>query len=343
MNRDPIRALIVDDSATYRRILSSAMSSIPNAIVVGTAKNGREAISKVRALQPDLVTLDLEMPMLDGFGALSELQKLRHPPKTVLISSTSSESASKTLRALHLGAFDFVPKPEDSNSALVLTTHLTQLVNGLMTTNHQRFTNHSLPSPAVTSRPTPCVVGIGISTGGPAALSKVLPKLPDSFKTPILIVQHMPALFTQALAESLDQACALSVVEANHGMPIEEGKVYIAPGDKQMKVSKQGAAHPHIVITHDPPEEHCRPSVNYLFRSLAQVYKHQALGIVMTGMGVDGTEGLQAIKKQGGAALAQDQASSSVFGMPRAAIQSGVDAVLPLSDIASTIVRLTKG
>ncbi len=343
-----LRVLVVDDTIMYRKVLSDIFNSLPGVEVVGTAANGRIALSRVERLKPDLVSLDVEMPELNGLETLRELKKNYPATGVVMVSSLTRSGASVTVEALHNGAFDFITKPADggpAQNAAELTGQLAPIVEAF-----QAKQNGDVPlrkpetSPVVRTAATAGpveIVGVGVSTGGPNALPKVLAPLPADFRVPVVVVQHMPAVFTAALAETLDQKSALHVVEAQDGMVLEAGTVYLAPGGKQMKLVRTSPLNPvRVAVTDDPPVNHCKPAVDYLFRSLAQIYQGRALGVIMTGMGNDGTLGLRLMKRVGARVLAQDQATSTVFGMPAEAIKAGVvDQVLPRESLAAEILK----
>ncbi len=363
---DPIKAVVVDDTIVYRKIVGDVLKEIPGIEVVGTANNGKIALSKIKTLKPDLITLDIEMPEVNGIEVLQELKTMEKPPLVIMLSTLTQQGSEMTIRALELGAFDFVPKPEDGKMAdnmvkvKAALDPIVQLIkrrkSGLSaySTRTTKKTPQS-PKPAAKKpvRPkvslpkTPVIrskseiVGIGISTGGPNALTKMIPMLPANFKAPVLIVQHMPPMFTASLANSLNNKAALDVKEAEDGDVIEPGKVLIAPGGKQMKiVAGADGLTRKIKITDDPPENSCKPSVDYLFRSIAQHYVGRSTGVIMTGMGSDGSKGLAQMKKNGSVVIAQDEESCTVFGMPKEPIETGVaDVIAPLDRIADEIVK----
>jgi len=352
-----LKALIVDDSAMHRKIVQDVLETFPYIEVVGIAQNGKIALSKAVSFKPDLLTLDIEMPEMDG---LEVLERLRHElPEAVAIvfSAFTTEGARITLRALELGAFDFIPKPCTGNlmenrerfksaiapmlEALLRSKRTKPIVkepsfypkNQIITNPGQISSRrHSVISKAV---------AIGISTGGPVALAKLIPNLPADIGVPIFIVQHMPPMFTDALAAKLNSLGGISVKEAINGEVICANTVYIAPGGKQMKVA---ALYPDnllvIQVTDDPPENNCKPSVDYLFRSIARHYGKYATGVIMTGMGYDGTEGLKLMKQNGAMIIAQDESTCAVYGMPRKPVEIGiVDVIAPLDLIAGEICR----
>lgn len=375
MSDAPIRVLVVDDTAVYRKIISDALTGLPGITVVGTAHNGRAALRKIEEFQPDMLTLDLAMPEMDGLELLRHLKATGSRLATIVLSSPASDGTDTALAALSLGAIDFVVKPAGGSieeNAAKLQKELVRLIQGYARTRHIRsilLGGNASPAPtampavkrlaaSVTSRANdtiqrlrtmastaagrPQIVAIGVSTGGPQALTAMMPRLPANLGVPVVIVQHMPPLFTKSLAESLNQKCALEVCEATEGQTITAGGAYIAPGGKQMKIRRENGLNV-LRITDDPPENSCRPSVDYLFRSVAGVYGGNAVGVIMTGMGNDGTVGCRLLHEQGAAIIAQDEASCVVYGMPRQPAEEGLaEVIAPLDRIAEEIVRLVR-
>lgn len=346
-----LRVLVVDDTSLYRMIVTHALQEMEDVELVGSAPNGKIALDKVAQLEPDLITLDVEMPEMDGIETLVRLKETAPDVGVVMVSSLTQ--ADTTMKALELGAFDFVGKPTGTTvteNKDALGSDLKRIVSAYMT---QRYLNelrskHPAPStplkkqtaPPVTATTPLQAVALGISTGGPNALTEIIPQLPGDLRVPVLLVQHMPASFTAALALALDSRSAIRVVEGQHAQLVEPATVYIAPGGKQMKAVSIGSK-VQLVLTDDPPENHCRPSVDYLMRSVADTYGAAGLGVIMTGMGADGKLGVQQMKEKGSKILAQDEETSVVFGMPMEAIKTGVvDLVLPLGSIAGQIARL---
>ena len=332
---DKIRVLVVDDSAIMRKLITDILKKDPQIEVVGQAENGKKAIELAKALKPDVITLDIEMPEMDGLTALRFLKREVPSARVIMFSSLTQEGARATLEALSLGAFDFVPKPSTKSfleSVKKIEEELLPKIKGAT----EKVKAPLLTLPKVATRIKSGlyrVLGIGVSTGGPQTLTEIFKELPGNFPVPILVVQHMPPLFTKQLAERLNKISAIQVKEAEEGEPVKEGVAYIAPGDYHMVVKKEN--NQRVIHLHQgPPKNNCRPSVDVLFESLAEIYNGTCLALVLTGMGRDGAEGAQAIKKKGGAVIAQDANTSIVFGMPRAVIESGAaDEVLPLSEI----------
>ena len=359
---DTLTALVVDDTIVYRKIVGDILKEIPGVAVVGTANNGKIALSKIKSLKPDLVTLDIEMPEMTGIEVLQQLQDIACIPTVVMVSTLTREGSEMTIKALELGAFDFISKPDEGTMARNMARVKTALTPIITAVKKQkaasgRIRDKIIPRPSATTpsmarpaadRPSKHrvaakseIVGIGISTGGPNALTKMVPMLPADFRAPILIVQHMPPMFTASLANSLNNKSRLFVKEAQDGDILTAGTIYIAPGGRQMKiVAGADGSSRKIHITDAPPENSCKPSVDYLFRSIARYYVGRSTGVIMTGMGSDGTKGLIQIKENGGIVIAQDEASCTVFGMPKQPTESGLaDVIAPLEMIAGEIVK----
>ena len=432
----PLRVLIVDDTVTYRKIVSDVLAGCPGVEVVGTAANGRIALQRLDQQSANLLVLDLEMPEMNGQAVLEELRRRKSPAGAIMLSAFTAQGAKATLAALETGAFDFVLKPSGASTeanvehlrrelwsklgAYARHRSVRQILYGGnekppspdqpsdaarrgagglqpqtapppglrpvsdraapppglrpvsdravpptegLVPNGETFGRtfrrgretlaepggrETLAEPAALAPATPVpppgspqVVALGISTGGPKALAEMVPQLPAHLPVPLLIVQHMPPVFTSSLADDLNNRTPLAVREGVDGQPIRGGEVWIAPGGRQMKVQRENG---QVVlrITDDPPENSCRPSVDYLFRSVADVYGGRAVGVIMTGMGNDGALGCRRLKHCGAAIIAQDAATCVVFGMPREPIEKGiVDVVAPLDRIAAEIARLT--
>jgi len=373
-----LRVLVVDDTVTFRKILSDALADIPGVEVVGTAHHGKMALTRIEALKPDLVTLDIEMPEMDGLQVLEAIHAQKINVGVIMVSSFTRRGSELTIRALELGAFDFITKSTEGDYAHnreAIRSALAPLIKAFTQRKNIRAILHDVhggqagvpaapPVPraapaAVTLQPEairpaaqapgmgkmrPNLVLIGVSTGGPNALAKVIPALPANLGVPVLVVQHMPPMFTRTLAESLDKQSALRVKEAEHNELAQVNTVYIAPGGKQMKVTAGQGGSPLIQISDDPPENNCKPSVDTLFRSASQHFPGHICAVIMTGMGSDGTLGLRLIKRQPARVIAQDEASCIVFGMPKEAISAGVvDVISPLDAIAGEIRKAVQG
>src|SRR5579863_38451 len=344
----PIRVLIVDDSVVVRRLLSEALASSAEVQVAGTASSGALALAKIPQVNPDVITLDIEMPGMDGLATLTEIRK-QYPKLPVIMFSTLTErGASVTLEALSLGASDYMTKPTNSGSLANAMEQVRRelIAKVLSLAGRVRTPSRSAPlRPAVSPRarkPAPQridVLAIGTSTGGPNALAEVVPRLPENFPVPVVVVQHMPPLFTHLLADRLNAQSSLAVHEAEAGRTLEPGHVWIARGDYHMTLARKGTV-VTLNLNQDPPENSCRPAVDVLFRSVAQVYGGNVLGVVMTGMGADGARGAAHISEAGGQIVVQDEASSVVWGMPGAVVSAGLaDKICPLPDISQEVVR----
>jgi two-component system chemotaxis response regulator CheB len=353
-----IRVLIVDDAVVIRKIVSDVLGGDPEIEIVGTAANGRIALQKLTQVNPDLVTLDVEMPELNGLETLKAL-RVTHPRLPVIMFSTLTErGAGATIEALTLGASDYVTKPANVGSvgaaqqrireelipkikALCALPSAPTLARTPTSRVATVVAERSVWSPAPTA-PCPDVVAIGVSTGGPNALAELIPNLPADFPVPIVIVQHMPPLFTKFLADRLNSQSPLQVCEAAGGEELRPGNVYLAPGGQHMVVRRSGV---RIVtaLNLDPPENSCRPAVDVLFRSVYDTYGSQVLAVVLTGMGQDGLNGCEVIKGGGGSVIAQDEDTSVVWGMPGFVARAGLaDRVLPLQLIARELTTRTE-
>ncbi len=369
MNR-AVKILVVDDSVLYRKIVSNVLEKIDGVEVVGTAPDGEIALRKIGMLRPDLLTLDLEMPNVDGLGVLAALQKQPNAPGVIMLSAFTSKGAETTMSALQRGAFDFVLKPtggapektasqlrESLETKIEAYARSGKLKPAIGTTPTAPHTKQAAPGLSIANKTTdktpafeptsmkpsgmkPRILAIGVSTGGPQALSTLIPSLPADLPVPVVIVQHMPPLFTKSLAEGIDNKAALTVVEAADGDKLQAGCVYIAPGGSQLKIDPKGVDFV-AKLTDDPPENSCKPAVDYMLRSLSQCIAPQTLAIIMTGMGSDGTLGCKLLKRKGATVVAQDKESCVVYGMPRAVVEAGLaDRIVPLNELASTILAL---
>jgi two-component system, chemotaxis family, protein-glutamate methylesterase/glutaminase len=344
-----IDVLVVDDAVVVRRMLSDTLASDPALRVVATAADGRIALQKLQQTRPDVVTLDIEMPELDGIETLKVIRRL-HPSLPVIMFSASTErGAARTLDALACGADDYVTKPANTGSLI----EVEQRIREDLIPRIKALCRATAEPPAprrmaarrqgriqpATEAAVPEVVVIGVSTGGPNALASLLPALPHDLPVPVLIVQHMPPMFTKLLADRLDAQSGLHVLEGTDGTPLAPGTVYIAPGDHHMSIAHRGDSHV-IELTQGPPENSCRPAADVLFRSASALFEDRVLGVVLTGMGHDGLRGCEAIRRGGGRVLAQDRRSSVVWGMPGLVSGAGLaEEVLPLSAIAAAIIR----
>jgi len=351
------RILIVDDSAVMRSLLRSVIATDPGLDVAGTAADGASALHAISLNAPDLVLLDVEMPGMDGLATLRELRQRDHKMPVIMCSSLTQRGATVTIEALAIGASDYVPKlpgqPGREAAVSALAQELIPKIHALTRSSQPLAVNLPAPRPAPADSPAPAflplplssprIVAIGVSTGGPAALDVVLPALPGDFPLPIVIVQHMPEVFTGLFAERLNRRCSVHICEGPEGAPVNPGIAYIARGNWHMQVvaSARAGRPATIHLNQDPPENHCRPAVDALFRSVAGVFGSGVLAVVLTGMGSDGLAGCRLIRSAGGIVLAQDEATSTVWGMPGAVVQAGLaHRVLPLHSIAAEILRV---
>jgi two-component system, chemotaxis family, protein-glutamate methylesterase/glutaminase len=339
----PVRVLIVDDSVVVRKLVSEALASSAEIQVAGTASSGAIALAKIPQLNPDVITLDIEMPGLNGIETLSEIRKLYPKLPVIMFSTLTEQGAAVTLEALSRGASDYMTKPSNSESlagAMEQVRHdLIAKIIGLGRRGYGVVAPQVSPTKRAPVDRRIEILAIGTSTGGPNALAEVIPRLPADFPIPTVIVQHMPPLFTRLLAERLNTQSEIEVREAEAGGPVEAGQAWIARGDYHMTVTRRGT---RVVLNlnQDAPENSCRPAVDVLFRSVAQTYGAHTLAVVMTGMGSDGARGAAHIREAGGEVLVQDETSSVVWGMPGAVVTSGVaDKVCPLGEISQEIVR----
>jgi two-component system, chemotaxis family, protein-glutamate methylesterase/glutaminase len=352
---DPVSVLVVDDSALMRNIISRIIEATPGLVLSDTAMNGVLALQTIPRRDPDIIVLDLDMPEMDGIEFLKERKRLGIDIPVIILSSVAKEGAHVTIEALTLGASDFITKPSGLGSSDIYTVagELSRLLlaygaqhrrrNGRGLPRHESETTVPLKLPKLLHKPGPLeIIAIGISTGGPNALREVFAKIDADLPLPILVVQHMPPGFTEEFAKSLDRICPLEVKEAAAGDILRPGRVLIAPGDKHMVVEKRSLG-TVIRLSDAPPENGHRPSADILFGSVARTYGHRAMGVIMTGMGRDGARELGSILNEGGLTLGQDEGSSVVFGMPKAAFEMGhVSQQVALCDMAATISSLAK-
>ena len=344
----PIRILVVDDSIVVRKLLSETLSGDPSLEVVATASDGRIALAKIPMLKPDLVTLDIEMPVMNGLETLVPLRKLYPKLPVIMFSTLTENGAAATLDALALGASDYATKPSNSGSpAAAIERIRIELIPKIKALCGLIVPLKLLPLPGcrpagkarVRGNPQIKIVAIGTSTGGPNALAEVLPRIPNDFPVPIVVVQHMPAIFTRLLAERLASRSAIPVEEGRSGVVLSPGHAWIAPGNFHMQVMGAGAGL-RLDVNQGPAENSCRPAVDVLFRSVAAACGAGVLGVVMTGMGADGVLGAQNIRDAGGDVIIQDEASSVVWGMPGLVQASGLaDAAYPVDQLAAEITR----
>ncbi len=348
-----IRVLVVDDSVVIRRLVTHALDEDPLIEVVGTASNGAIALQRIPQLNPDVLTLDVEMPQMDGLEMLRHVRRDFPGLRVIMFSTLTERGAAVTLEALSLGADDYVSKASndgalDRSMARLRAELIPKIKQFFATPQAEQAHTVTVPIPLqapdaplarLETKARPKVVAIGVSTGGPTALGAILPQLPADFRLPILVVQHMPPLFTRLLAERLHSTCRLTTQEAAQGEPVDGGKILIAPGDFHMKVAGDGSG-VRVALDQSLPQNSCRPAVDALFGSVAEVYGGAVLAVVLTGMGQDGMRGAKVLKAQGASVLAQDEASSVVWGMPGAVVNAGLaDMVLPLDQVVPEILR----
>lgn len=358
----PIKVLVVDDSSFMRKTLSSMLGGDPRMSVVGVARNGEEALQKVAELHPDVVTMDVEMPGMNGLEALKRIMEMR-PLPVIMVSSLTEEGARETLTALEWGAVDYIPKQLEGVVTNVVAIqaeliakvvaaagaklrHPSPLTPGTQPGAIKQPTGgvgrgKGLTSQSISATRGSKLVAIGCSTGGPAALLEVLPLLPEDFPAGIVIVQHMPKFFTKPFAERMNQQCRIEVREAQEADVIRPGLALIAPGGVHMRLVRRRAIEVEVALAPNTENRHYVPSADVLMLSVAEVYSSRGIGVILTGMGQDGLEGMRAIKGAKGRTVAQDEASCVVYGMPKAVVEEGLaDKVAPLSHIAGEIVNM---
>ena len=331
--------LVVDDNALLRKVLSDIIAASEEFRVVATARNGVDALEKVRACQPDLVTMDISMPVLDGLDAIARIMG-ESPRPIVVVSARAGRDTAEAIRALELGAVDLVEKPGGTGADPgELASRLLAALRAAAAADPSKVgARPAAPPPApragLATGAARVALAVAASAGGPRALAEMLPALPGGLDAAALVVQHMPRGFTRSLAERLDGLCALRVVEAERGATVRSDTVYVAPGDLHMRV-RGAAGSATIELGEDPPLWGVRPAADHLFQSVADVFGVASVGVVLTGMGRDGAAGLGAIRRAGGATFAQDRGTSVVYGMPHAALQAGAaQDVVPLSRMA---------
>ena len=368
-NDRPLKILVVDDTILYRTIITDVLSELSGVTVVGTARNGKVAIHRIAILEPDILILDIEMPEMNGLEVLEWIRDNTPDVGAFIISSFAKKDGEMTVKALNLGAFDFIQKIDFNNNSMEANKkalketikpmleayarrrEIREILKGklsLSTTESEskilRDYNGAVQRMGTVSSRHSSIIAIATSTGGPEALMKILPDIPKNINVPLLIVQHMPAVFTQFITSGLNKKCAIEVRAAVDGEPVMPNRAIFAPGGKQMKVEKSADGKTFIIrVTDDRPENNCKPSADYLFRSIAHHYGKHATGVIMTGMGTDGMLGLKMMKRNGGIIIAQNEETCTVFGMPKEPIRLGiVDIIAPLERIAEEICRTVK-
>jgi two-component system, chemotaxis family, protein-glutamate methylesterase/glutaminase len=354
-----IRVMVVDDSVVIRRLVTQALEQDAMIEVVGTASNGAIGLQRIPQFNPDVITLDIEMPDMNGLEMLRRVHREYPQLRVIMFSTLTERGAAITLEALTLGADDYVAKASNEGS---LDRSLARLREEMIPKIKQFFRLPAASVPAAKASPAyapvapagrvtapvfkglklrPKVLVIGVSTGGPTALGEILPSFPASFPLPVLLVQHMPPLFTRLLAERLNATCQLKVEEASQGEALEVGKILIAPGDFHMKVASSAGVM-RVCLDQSPQQNSCRPAVDALFASVAELYGGAVLAVILTGMGQDGLRGVEILKARGARILVQDEASSVVWGMPGAVANAGLaDRVLPLDQVVPEILSIT--
>lgn len=351
---EKIRVLVIDDSAFMRVLIADMLNSDDNIEVVAAARNGREGLEKAIALKPDIITLDIEMPVMNGLETLAELVKIKPVPKVIMLSSFTYEGAEATIKALETGALDFVAKPRASIIGFDVESIREELINKIKSISSSKeiyyqqselkkrllYTKKKFLSGRNSERSIKYIVAIGTSTGGPKALQEVLTKLPGDIPAAVLIVQHMPPGFTKSLSERLNSLSQINVKEAEKGDKLMPGWAYIAPGDYHMLINNYGNDEYRISINRESPVTGHRPSVNVMMKSVAESGHKNIIAVMMTGMGSDGSEGILKIKEAGGITIAQDESTSVVYGMPKSAVNIGaIDTIAPLHTIAAEIIK----
>ena len=347
-----IDVLVVDDAVVVRRMLSDVLASDPGLRVVATAADGRIALMKIEQMTPDVVTLDIAMPEPDGIETLKAIRRTHPSLPVIMFSALTERGAAQTLEALVCGASDYVTKPSHAASVTEVRQRIREqlipkikalCVNAAPTARVLRRAESSQDALVSVDYGPPEAVVIGVSTGGPNALASLVPALPRDLPAPVLIVQHMPPMFTQLLADRLNARAAVEVVEARDGQVLQPGTVYLAPGDHHLTVERRGG-HVVTVLTQGPAENSCRPAADVLFRSASAVFGNRLLAVVLTGMGRDGLRGCEEVRRRRGHVIVQDQASSVVWGMPGFVAEAGLaDEALPLTEIAREITRRCVG
>ncbi|MBQ4470000.1 MAG: chemotaxis response regulator protein-glutamate methylesterase [Synergistaceae bacterium] len=353
-----IRVLVVDDSALMRQFISDILNSDPRIEVAGTARDGKDALKQIQLVRPDIVTMDVEMPNMSGLQALEEIMRT-NPLPVIMVSSVTQEGADTTMKALALGCVDFIGKPSGSIS-LNIRDIGQELIDKVIAASTARLRTRSgffggvskvqdfglgsgfrrMMPPVSTGRRD--IVAIASSTGGPMALSDLIPRLPKKFPVPIVITQHMPKEFTSSFARRLNESSEVEVVEGFDGLTLKPGRVVIAPGGSHLIV-KRRAGVAVCGLSDAPPVLSVKPAANIMFLSVADEYGGNVLCVILTGMGRDGTDGAVALKRKGAYVIAESQKTCVVYGMPKAAVDAGiVDEVLPLNEIADAMVRLVK-
>jgi two-component system, chemotaxis family, protein-glutamate methylesterase/glutaminase len=331
-----IRVLIVDDSAFMRQITKDMLSAYSDLDIVGTARDGQDALIRIEELKPDVVTLDIEMPKLNGFEVLKSIME-KNPMPVIMVSSHTKKGSEITIEALSLGAVDFVAKPQKTSDMVQLAEEMVRKIRMASRSNSQASISRSIKrrTPLFIEHKYPAkkysLLAIGSSTGGPKALETILTKIPKTLPIPVMITQHMPPGFTKTFSDRLDKLCEIGVSEAREGDILRKGHAYIAPGGYHMILRDRTRIH----LADSPPVEHVRPSINVMMNSITDFYEGSLIGVILTGMGKDGADAMVRLKDKGGMTIVQDQSSSVVFSMPKACIdRQAAEIVAPIEDIA---------
>lgn len=352
---EKIRVLVVDDSSFMRRAIGSMLEEEPDIQVIGYAKDGEDAIRQIQDLKPDIVTMDIEMPKMDGISALRVIMK-KFPLPVIMLSSLTEDGAKSTLEALDIGAADYIPKNLSNISLNILKIKDDLLAKIRAITSKKLPLRRDKIAGTAADKHGPGeqkfksrlskdrdihIVAIGSSTGGPRALQEILPKIPKDFPVPIILVQHMPKSFTGQFASRLSSISRINVMEAAGGEIIKPGVAYLSPGDKHLSIKKTSGGQKQISLSTEPADLINRPSVSVMMESVAKEYPGSALGVILTGMGSDGLSGMKKIKESGGVTIAQDEATCIVYGMPKAVVDAGLaDDIVPIYKIADEIISL---
>lgn len=361
-----VRVLVVDDSAFMRTTLSAMLAGDRRITVAGTARNGEDAINKVRELGPDVVTLDIEMPGMSGLAVLRHLMTTT-PLPVIMVSALTEDGARETLEALELGAVDYVFKFPAGRAAWSIDLREELVAKVVAAAESRRTLGRVAPATRAVSEPKPrtealvpgglgiiprtaalargdTVIAIGCSTGGPRALMEILPALPEDLAAGVVVAQHMPKYFTKPFAERMNRLCRLPVQEASDGDRVQPGAVLIAPGGVQLRFARRSARDVRVAVSSDSEGRLYAPSVDVMMQSAASVYGERSIGVILTGMGHDGLEGMRAIRMAKGRTIAQDEHSCVVYGMPKAVVEAGfADTIVPLSHVANAILHMVEG
>ncbi|PJI10399.1 MULTISPECIES: protein-glutamate methylesterase/protein-glutamine glutaminase [Clostridium] len=349
---EKIKVIVVDDSALMRKLISDMLNTSEDIEVIGTATNGQDLLNKLKIMQPDVITLDIEMPVMNGIETLKAIKYLKKDMAVIVFSSVSQKEVKYTMDCLYLGAFDFILKPERTFDIPKLKDGLIKRVKAAYSQSEYKKTSVSFKNNIIKERKVKNIdnsninnsnieaVVIGASTGGPKALYKVITNFPEDMNVPIFVVQHMPVGFTKAFADRLNDNSKMRVKEAEDGETYEAGKVYLAPGGYHMEVNFNNK----IKLTTDPPIWGVRPAVDKLFISASKIFNSHIVSAVLTGMGKDGAKGTEVIKDNGGVTIAEDESTCVIYGMPKSAFETGkVDIVLPLDRISDEIIKIVRG